>query len=46
MILVPEVLRFIGLPSGVAANVRQILFGGTLVLVLLLRERGAKSMGA
>lgn len=34
MILVPEVLRFIGLPSGVAANVRQMLYGALLVDVI------------
>ncbi len=38
MILVPEVLRFVGLPSGVAANVRQMLYGSTLVLVIWLQS--------
>ena len=34
MILVPEALRFVGLPGGIAANVRQMLYGATLVLVV------------
>jgi branched-chain amino acid transport system permease protein len=34
MILVPEALRFTGLPSGTAANVRQIIYGVLLVLVM------------
>lgn len=36
MILVPEVLRFVGLPSGIAANIRQMFFGAALVLVMWL----------
>lgn len=34
MILTPEVLRFLGLPSGVAANIRQMLYGAALVGVI------------
>ena len=34
MILVPEALRFVGLPSAIAANVRQMLYGATLVAVI------------
>jgi len=34
MILVPEALRFVGLPSGIAANVRQMLYGAALILVI------------
>ncbi len=34
MILVPEALRFVGLPSAVAANVRQMLHGAALVAVI------------
>ena len=34
MILVPETLRFVGLPSGIAANVRQMLYGAALVGVI------------
>jgi len=38
MILVPEALRFVGLPSGVAANVRQMLYGAALILVIWLQQ--------
>lgn len=34
MILVPEAMRFVGLPGGIAANVRQMLYGAALVLVV------------
>lgn len=40
LVTLPEVLRFIGLPSSVAANVRQILYGGLLVLFMMLRPQG------
>lgn len=38
MILVPEALRFVGLPGGIAANVRQMLYGASLVLVIWLQN--------
>ena len=38
MILVPEALRFVGLPSGIAANVRQMLYGAALVAVICLQH--------
>lgn len=46
MILVPEAMRFVGLPSGIAANVRQMLYGAALILVIWLqvtKGRGAVS---
>ena len=39
MILLPEALRFVGLPGGVAANVRQMLYGAALVLVVIWQLR-------
>lgn len=39
MIMVPEALRFVGLPGGVAANVRQMLYGAALVLVVFWQAR-------
>lgn len=39
MILVPEGLRFVGLPSGIAANVRQMLYGAALVWVVWIQQR-------
>lgn len=38
MILVPEALRFVGLPSGIAGNVRQMLYGAALVGVIWWRH--------
>lgn len=35
MILLPEILRFVGLPSSVAANLRQIIYGLILVIVMM-----------
>jgi branched-chain amino acid transport system permease protein len=40
LVTLPEILRFIGLPSSVAANVRQILYGGLLVVFMMLRPQG------
>ena len=42
MILVPEALRFVGLPSGIAANVRQMLYGAALVGVIWLQHAKAR----
>lgn len=42
MILMPEALRFIGLPGGVAANVRQIMYGSLLVAVMLRPRRNIR----
>jgi len=40
LILLPEALRFIGLPNNVAANLRQIIYGGILVLMMFRYSRG------
>lgn len=40
LVVLPELLRFIGLPSSVAANLRQILYGGLLVAFMVWRPRG------
>lgn len=40
LVVLPEILRFIGLPSSVAANVRQILYGGLLVTFMMWRPQG------
>jgi branched-chain amino acid transport system permease protein len=40
LILLPEILRFAGLPVSVAANVRQILYGLALVTVVAVRPNG------
>jgi branched-chain amino acid transport system permease protein len=40
LITLPETLRFIGLPNSVAANLRQMLYGVLLIVMLMLRPRG------
>jgi len=40
LVLLPEALRFIGLPSDVAANLRLILYGTLLVVIVMLRPQG------
>lgn len=40
LVILPEALRFVGLPSSVAANLRQIFYGGLLVLMMLYRPQG------
>ena len=40
MILLPEVLRFVGFPTEVAAQMRQVIYGLMLVLMMLYRPQG------
>lgn len=40
LILLPEALRFIGLPHGILAESQQILYGLTLILLMMYRPRG------
>ncbi len=40
LVALPELLRFIGLPNSIAANVRQILYGSLLVVFMLWRPQG------
>jgi branched-chain amino acid transport system permease protein len=40
LIAVPEALRFSGLPSGIAANLRQMIYAVVLVGIVMLRPRG------
>lgn len=40
LVSLPELLRFVGLPSAVAANIRQILYGSLLVVFMIWRPRG------
>lgn len=40
LVTLPELLRFVGLPNSVAANIRQILYGALLVIFMLWRPRG------
>jgi branched-chain amino acid transport system permease protein len=40
LVTLPEALRFVGLPSASAANLRQIIYGALLVVMMLFRPRG------
>lgn len=40
LVSLPEILRFIGMPMAVAANVRQIIYGIMLVVMMLTRPQG------
>ena len=40
LVALPELLRFIGIPNSIAANIRQILYGGLLVVFMLWRPQG------
>jgi branched-chain amino acid transport system permease protein len=40
LVALPEVLRFVAVPSTYASNVRQVIYGGMLMTFALLRPRG------
>lgn len=40
LILLPELLRFVGFPDDIAAQMRQVVYGGLLVLLMLYRPQG------
>lgn len=40
LIIIPEMLRFLGMPNAIAANMRQIIYGALLVVMMMFRPRG------
>ena len=40
VVLLPELLRFVGLPDSVAAPLRQVIYGLALILVMYFRPQG------
>ena len=40
LVFLPEVLRFVGMPNAIAANMRQIIYGGILVFMMFRYSRG------
>ena len=40
VVILPELLRFVGLPDAAAANLRQIIYGVALVVVMFVRPQG------
>ena len=40
VVILPELLRFVGLPDAVAANLRQIIYGMVLIALMFVRPQG------
>jgi len=40
VVVLPELLRFVGFPDSVAANLRQIVYGMSLIVLMLYRPQG------
>lgn len=40
LILLPEALRFVGMPNEIAAQMRQVIYGVILILLMLYRPQG------
>ena len=44
LVLLPETLRFVGMPDNIAANMRQIIYGLILVIVMMTGRNGIKEL--
>lgn len=44
LVLLPELLRFVGMPDNIAANMRQIIYGLILVIVVMTGKNGVKEL--
>jgi len=44
LVLLPEALRFVGMPESIAANMRQIIYGLILVVVMMTGRNGVKEL--
>lgn len=44
LVLLPESLRFVGMPDSIAANMRQIIYGLILVIVMMTGRNGVKEL--
>lgn len=40
VVILPELLRFVGLPDAVAANLRQVIYGLVLIVLMFVRPQG------
>ena len=40
VVFLPELLRFVGLPDAVAANLRQVIYGLVLIVLMFVRPQG------
>lgn len=46
LVLLPEALRFVGMPDSIAANIRQIIYGLILVVIMMTGKNGVKELFA
>ncbi len=46
LVLLPEGLRFVGMPDSIAANMRQIIYGLILVVVMMTGKNGVRELFA
>jgi branched-chain amino acid transport system permease protein len=44
LVLLPEALRFVGMPDNIAANMRQIIYGLILVVIMMTGKNGLKDL--
>lgn len=44
MVLLPEALRFVGMPDSIAANMGQIIYGAILVAIMMSGKNGLKEL--
>jgi branched-chain amino acid transport system permease protein len=44
LVLLPEALRFVGMPDSIAANMRQIIYGLILVIVMMTGKNGVQEL--
>ena len=40
VVVLPELLRFVGMPDSIAANMRMIIYGLTLIVLMMFRSQG------
>jgi branched-chain amino acid transport system permease protein len=40
LVLLPEALRFVGMPNAIAAKMRQIIYGGILIFMMFRYSKG------
>lgn len=40
LVFLPEILRFVGMPNSIAANMRQIIYGGILIFMMFKYSKG------
>ena len=40
VVVLPELLRFVGMPDSIAANMRQIIYGLALIIIMYFRPQG------